>query len=163
MVTYYNAITDVLNAWADAGVFAYVLPFLMIFAIVYGLINKSKLLGENKGVQATIALAVGLLSLQFDYVANFFAILFPYFGMGIAVLLVALILMGFVAKDDKTNWVWFSVGLIIFLVVVLTALSDFSWFGGRGSFFWYDAWPAILAGLLLLGFMAFIIWGGEKK
>ena len=66
-----DTITEVLNQWADAGVFAYLLPFLFIFAVVFGILNKTKVLGENKGVQATIALALGLLSLQFDYVSNF--------------------------------------------------------------------------------------------
>ena len=32
------SIGDVLNRWADLGVFAYVLPFLMIFALVYGIL-----------------------------------------------------------------------------------------------------------------------------
>ena len=102
----YGSITDVLNVWADAGVFAYVLPFLMIFAVVFGILNKTKVLGESKGVQATIALALGLLSLQFDYVSNFFSIFMPYTGIGIAVLLVAVILTGLVIdEDDKNHWV----------------------------------------------------------
>tara|TARA_B100001971_G_C18174653_1_gene529217 strand:- start:360 stop:860 length:501 start_codon:yes stop_codon:yes gene_type:complete len=155
----YGSITDVLNTWADAGVFAYVLPFLMIFAVVYGLLHSSKILGDNKGVHATIALAIGLLSLQFDYVSNFFAIIFPYFGMGLAVLLVALILMGFVGSEKSTKWVWFTIGLIIFLVVVLNALSDFSWFGG--GYIWQDYWPAVLAAIIIVGLMALIMFGDK--
>ena len=83
-------ITDILNIWADYGVFAYALPFLLIFAIVFGILSKTDILGKNKGVQATIALAVGLLSLQFDYVTNFYATIFPYAGIGISILLVAI-------------------------------------------------------------------------
>jgi len=71
-------ITTILNQWADFGIFAYALPFLMIFAMVFGILNKTSLLGDNKGVQATIALAMGLLALQFDYVTNFYATIFPY-------------------------------------------------------------------------------------
>ena len=115
-----NTITDVLNTWADYGVFAYVLPFLMIFALVYGLLSKSKLLGENKGVHATLALVIGLLALQFDYVSNFFATIFPYAGIGIAVLLVALILMGVLTDDEKSaKWIFFGIGAVIFIVVLL--------------------------------------------
>ena len=73
------SIADVLNRWADRGVFAYVLPFLMIFALVYGILVKTQILGENKGVHVTIALAIGLISLQFDYVSNFFSTIFPFF------------------------------------------------------------------------------------
>ena len=88
-------VTSMLNYWADIGVFAYILPFLLIFAVVYGILSKINILGEqgkNKGVNAVISVAVGLLALQFDYVPHFFSMIFPYAGMGISVLLVALIL-----------------------------------------------------------------------
>lgn len=158
---YRTSLTDILNTWADFGVFAYALPFLMIFAIVYGILNKTNLLGENKGVQATIALAIGLLALQFDYVSGFYASIFPYAGMGIAVLLVALILMGLAAGEKGMEWtnkVWFGIGAVIFIVVLFTSLSDFQWLGGLG-YGWIESWPALLAGAILLGLMAFVIWG----
>ena len=161
--TYGTTITDVLNAWADLGVFAYMLPFLMIFAIVYGILTKTEILGRNKGVHATIALAVGLLALQFDYVSNFFALIFPYAGMGIAVLLVALILMGLIS-DRQTTWakyIWFGIGIVIFIVVLLTALSDLAWLGGLG-YGWVGAWPALLFLIIVLAVISLIIfpkWG----
>ena len=125
-MAYATTITDVLNTWADYGVFAYVLPFLMIFALVYGLLSKSKLLGENRGVHATLALVIGLLALQFDYVSNFFATIFPYAGIGISVLLVALILMGVLTDDeDAAKWIFFGIGALIFIVVLLYTIYDF--------------------------------------
>lgn len=152
-------ITDILNIWAGYGVFAYALPFLLIFAIVFGILSKTKLLGDNKGVQATIALAVGLLSLQFDYVTNFYATIFPYAGIGISILLVALILMGISADQlPFTKYVWFGIGAIIFLVILYTSLSD-TWFLGGMGYTLFDALPAIIAGLILLGVMALVIWG----
>ena len=116
----YN-ITDILNIWASYGVFAYALPFLLIFAIVFGILSKTKLLGDNKGVQATIALAMGLLALQFDYVTNFYATIFPYAGIGIAILLVAMILMGAAAEDlNWSKYVWFGIGVVIFTIILFT-------------------------------------------
>jgi len=158
-------ITDILNDWADLGVFAYVLPFLMIFAVVFGILNKTSLLGRNKGVQATIALVVGLMSLQYDLVSNFFSTIFPYTGIGIAILLIALILIGLMAEDDEGSWVkhiWPGLGIIIFLVVLFTALTDFAWFGGR-AYIWNDAWPMIIIGLIALGAVALIVFTAEKR
>jgi len=126
-----TTITDVLNSWAEVGVFAYLLPFLMIFAIVFGILSKSRLLGDNKAVHAVLALTVGLLALQFDYVSNFFATIFPYAGIGIAVLLVALILGGLLTESEEASkWIFFGLGGIIFLVILLYTFSDFRWFGG---------------------------------
>ena len=158
MVTY--TITDILNTWQAAGVFAYVIPFLIIFSVTYGILNKTKLLGENRGVQATISLGVGLMSLLNDYVSNFFSSLFPYAGMAIAVLLVALILMGLVSTEDFSWRIWFIVGIVGFIAVLLASLNDMKWWMG-GQF--GDSWPAILAGIVVLAMMYFIIWGGEKK
>jgi len=158
MVSY--TITDILNIWQQAGIFAYLIPFLIIFAVVYGILLKTKLLGENRGVLATIALGIGLMSLLNDYVSNFFSSLFPYAGMGIAVLLVALILMGLVSSEDFSWRIWFIVGIVCFIAVVLASLNDMRWWmGGQLG----DSWPAILAGLVLLTLMYFIIWGGDKK
>ena len=71
--------------------------FLLIFAVVYGILSTMNIFSKgdkNKGVNAVIAIAVGLLALQWDYVPEFFSVIFPYAGIGISILLVALILMG---------------------------------------------------------------------
>ncbi len=160
-MAYTNTITDVLNTWADYGVFAYVLPFLMIFALVYGLLSKSKLLGENRGVHATLALVVGLLALQFDYVSNFFATIFPYAGIGISVLLVALILMGVLTEsEDAAKWIFFGIGAVIFLVVLLYSLYDFQWLGG---YYGVDWAPWIILILVVATAVVAVVLGGKKR
>jgi len=153
-----TTITDILNTWADVGIFAYVLPFLMIFAVVFGILNKINILGDNRGVQATVALAVGLLSLQFDYVSTFFATLFPYAGIGLSVLLVGLILTGLIVEDNKStySWILFGTGAVIFFAVLFTSMSEFAWWGGGHA--WAESWPMVFAAivaLLLVGFIVF--------
>jgi len=127
-------LTDILNYLADFGIFAYLLPFLLIFAVVFGILEKAHILGNNKGVHATIAIAVGLLSLQFDYVSEFFASIFPYAGIGIAVVLVALILTGLLAAEDPSwlKYVWFGIGAIAFIAIIWASLGELSFFWGRG-------------------------------
>ena len=83
--------------------------------------------------------------------------------MGIAVLLVAIILMGVMFGEQEMDWmkyVFFGIGALIFLIVILTSLSDISWWG-TGGYAWGDSWPAIIALLILLGVMAAIIFGGR--
>ena len=159
-IGYGYGIGGILETWAQYGVFAYVLPFLMIFAVVFGILNKSNILGDNKGVQATISLTVGLLALQFSYVSNFFATIFPYTGMGIAVLLVALIFMGLINEKSWAQYVWFGIGIIIFIVVLMASLESFTWWGG--GYGGVD-WPAIVVSILVLGLLALIIWGGGRR
>ncbi len=156
-----TTITDILNIWQAAGIFAYLIPFLIVFAVVYGILNKTRLLGNNRGVQATISLGVGLMSLVNDFVPMFFSRLFPYAGMAIAVLLVALILMGLISERDFAWRIWFIIGIVGFVAVVLASFNDVNIFLGGGI---GESWPAVLAGIIILTLMYFIIWGsGEGK
>jgi hypothetical protein len=158
---YGYSIGDVLNTWADMGIFAYALPFLMIFALVFGLLEKTKILGENKGVWAVISLAFGLLALQFDYVSGFYASLFPYAGMGLALFLVALIFLGLTSGGKKlTGGVWALIGGVIFLVVFLSSMSDLFWLGGTASGL-VGAMPALLAIGIIVGLMFWVIGKNE--
>ena len=158
LVSWGTDIGSILQAWADMDVFAYALPFLLIFALVFGILWKSKILGDNKGVIVVIALAVGLMSLQFDFVPSFFETIFPYAGVGIAILLVVVILMGLFINKAHEKWymmVFYIIGGIIALIVILSALSSSNRWGG--SWWWYDYWPAIVAVLVIGGLVAAVI------
>ena len=156
----YTTITDVLNLWSQVGIFAYLLPFLMLFAIVFGILSKINIFGPNKGVNATIALAVGLLSLQSDYVSNFFSNIFPYTGVGIAVLLIALILLGLGTEGEGNSW-WLIIGNIDFLAIIVTSFSDIYWWGGKGYEIMQN-WPLFLA-LLISGFVFWLVIKSPEK
>jgi len=108
-------------------------------------------------------LAFGLLALQFDYVSGFYASIFPYAGMGLAVLLIAMILLGLMGDSDKKgNKIWLGIGVVIFLFVLFASLGDTYWLGGVG-YNLAGAGPALLAILLVLGILGFIIFGGGNR
>ena len=54
-----GAVGNLLYQLETMGVFEYVLPFLMIFALVYAILNKAKFLGNNNAVNVVLSLAVG--------------------------------------------------------------------------------------------------------
>ena len=76
-----GALGDLFGQWEAAGIFAYALPFLLIFALVFGLLSKMNIFksgtNDGKGVNVMIALAVAFMALQFDIVSVFFSELFP--------------------------------------------------------------------------------------
>ncbi len=160
MVAYSNTITNVLNAWADMGVFAYLLPFLLIFALIFGILSRTKMLGENKGVNAILAGAIGLMALQFDWVSNFFATVFPYAGIGISILLLAFIFMGMISEEKASQWILFGIGAIIFLFVIGYAFYDFAWLGAYSGQEWI---PIIILLLLIGGAVVAVVLGSGKK
>ncbi|MBT4376793.1 hypothetical protein HOD29_05450 [archaeon] len=153
-----GAIGNILFQWEQAGVFSYLLPFLIIFALVFGVLSKLKLFGENKGINAIISLAVGLMSLQFNFVSVFFSEIFPRMGMALSVILVLLVLAGlFLNPKSKglMNGIMVVV-LLIVVVVVLTSFNSISFFTGFGSGGWFRYnWQIVIG---ILAFVGAIIW-----
>lgn len=149
-----STIDEILQAWADLGVFRYVLPFLLVFAVVFGVLTKSEVLGEHRGVNLVVALAVGLLALQFDYIPDFFATIFPYTGVAIAILLVGLILTGlFHSNTSAWKWTFFGIGMFIAVVVVISSLSSYDW---AGSWWWEEHWQGIIT-LAIIGLLITLV------
>lgn len=155
----------ILQQWAEMDIFYYALPFLLIFALVFAILQKIKIMGEswehNRGVSAIIAAAVGLMALQYDYVPVFFSIIFPKLGMGLAVLLVALIFMGLFVDFNKHGGaalIFFAIGGVIGGVILLSSFSDYTWWTGG---FWQENMSAIVAGIIIIVFVGVVVGTGK--
>jgi hypothetical protein len=159
-----GALVDVLNKWNEMGVFSYVLPFLLVFAVVYGILSKIKIFEGNNAVNGIIALAAGLLSLQLDFVSTFFQQIFPKFGMALAVLLVVVICLGFFLKNDAwDDYKW--MGTFVGVAVILWAVSTWNWSGDSSSVgFWLEEnfW-AIVIGIVLVVLVYFMTKKPEEE
>lgn len=152
----YNTITDILNQWDQIGVFTYVIPFLLIFAVVFAMLQKTRVLGDNRTVQGIVGVSIGLLALQFDFVSTFFAEIFPRFGVGLAIFLIFIILIGFFHKADNegnlTGVKW--IGYLCGIGVVVWAVSSWNFWRDNWSLGWWFSeyfWPLIiLAGVIII-------------
>src|SRR3990167_1301871 len=123
---------NLLAQWEQLGIFSYVLPFLLIFALIFGLLQRMKVFGENsKAINAVIALSVGLMSLQFGFVPMFFSDIFPKLGVGLSVILTGIILTG-LFTDSKLAWVGMVLGGVVFFIVIGSSFE----FGYTPLWFW---------------------------
>ena len=113
---YGGDIGSILAYWDSIGFFSYVLPFLLIFALVFGILTRSQIFKDNKGINAILSLTVGLLSLQFQFVPYFFGEIFSRLGVGLAVILSALILVGLFLPSDKNKYVGWGAFIFAFVV-----------------------------------------------
>lgn len=160
-----TSIADILNQWAQMGVFSYVLPFLLIFAVVFGIIEKSNILGNNKAVNAIISFAIGLLALQFDFVSTFFAEIFPKFGVGIGVFFVLILLVGLFYNEKKDKTTMYVIGLVIAFAVVIWALSSWQFWADQFGIGWWirDNFWAIVIGIIVVVAVAVVIGRGGSS
>ncbi|MBU3906989.1 MAG: hypothetical protein KKA64_01930 [Nanoarchaeota archaeon] len=158
---YGGVIGDMLNKWAEMGFFSYLLPFLLIFAMVYGVLSSMQIFKENRAIDGVIALSIGLLALQFEFVPVFFSEVFPRLGVGLAVLLVLIILGGFFIDPKKAGimYTMLGIGVVIAIIVLVKTSGAVGWSSGQ---WWGDNWEMVAGGLFILILIA-IITGGSNK
>ena len=164
-------IGNVLAQWQAAGVFSYVLPFLLIFALTFGLLcrinlfstkNKEGIEGPNKSINAIIALSVSLMALQFDFVSLFFSEIFPRFGVALSIILVIIILGGlFIPTDSKWfTWVLILVVMVIIGIVVFQSLESF---GYNAGYWWRNNLGSLLGWAVLIGLIIAVVAGSTTS
>ncbi len=130
-----GSIGNLLAQWEAVGVFDFVLPFLLIFAIIFVVLSNVAVFKDNKGVNAIISLAVALMSLQFNIVGMFFAEIFPRLGVALSIILVVVVL-GSLFIDPKKHpaftWIFAIMAFVIMGVVIFSSLEVFN-FGGASN------------------------------
>lgn len=158
---YGGEIGDFLNVLAENGFFAYVLPFLLIFSLIHAILIKIKVFGDTKAAPAMIALAVALMALQFHIVPEFFSIIFPKLGVGLAILLVIIILGGMFFSDRAwMDYVLLGIATVIVIVVLVQTSGDLGWSAG---YWWYDNWPLVAGVVVFLLLIAIIVGSSQPK
>jgi hypothetical protein len=113
------------------------LPFLLMFALVFGLLSKINIFGggkedtnKGKGINAIISIAVALMALQFDVVSVFFAEIFPRMGVALSIILIVLVLGGlFIPTNKENNWFMVVLSIIIFIIIGTVIFNSFSALG----------------------------------
>jgi len=156
-----GAIGNILNMWEQVGIFSYAIPFLLIFALVFGILSRMNIFKKadnkpNTAISGIIALAVALMALQFPSVPMFFAELFPALGIGLAIILVVLIVSGLFIDPDNKGWM---IGLMVVSVVVVIGvlLSASRGMGFVFGTWWSYNWPTIVGILIFIGLIVAII------
>jgi len=145
-----------------------ILPFLLVFVLIFAILQKSKVLGEGKAqIDALISLAIALILIGVPVARDVIVGIIPWLAVGVAVILVFMILYGFAAGDLKTGETWMKIvfgilaGLfVIGTVIYVTGLWDsVSGIFSGGS----DLWANIVIIIIVVGAVAFAIASGKSS
>ena len=149
-----------------------VLPFLLIFVLVFAILQKSKILGDGKAqIDALISLVIGLILVVFPQPRAIVVGIMPWLAVGLAVLLVFFLLYGFVAGDLSKSMPLglkiafgilagiFVIGVVAYVSGLWTIFSD--WFNATGSA--GDIITTIIFIVIIAGAFIIAIFSGKKK
>ena len=147
------------------------LPFLLVFVVVFAILQKSKILGDGKAQNdAIVGLVIGLILIGVPGPRDILVGIMPWMAVGVAVILVFMILYGFVAgdlSDDKNmppalKYTFLGIAAVFTVGVVLfvSGLWESVWasFGGQS-----DIWMNVVMVALVVAVVGVAIWGGKKK
>jgi len=144
------------------------LPFLLVFVLIFAILQKTELLGKGKAqIDALIALSIALMLIVFPKPRDIIVYMMPWVAVAAAVILVFFILYGFVAGPNPTSGKWqkivFGVLAGIFVLVLLIFITGF-WDilfdlleGGYG-----DIWSNIILIIVIVGAVAVAVASGKK-
>ncbi|MBS3076962.1 hypothetical protein J4233_01690 [Candidatus Pacearchaeota archaeon] len=106
-----------------------ILPFLLIFTIVFAILQKSKVLGDGKRqLDAITALAIALIVISFAQAVGIILQMIPFLAVSLVVLLVLFILLGMFWKDSiPKGYEYFLASVITVAVAVAIMYFTGAW------------------------------------
>ena len=151
------SLAEVFYQWETIGLFDIILPFLLVFAVIYGILTYSKIFGGQKGLSVVVAMVIGLLAIRFPFFADFLAEISPRLAVGITILLALIILIGLFTPanyQDILGWILLAIGAIIFIIIMaqtagILGVFGFSGFGGS-ELIGYVVLVALLIGIIVV-------------
>lgn len=103
-----------------------VLPFLLVFTVVFAVLQKSEIFGKDKKqIDAIVALVIGLIVISFSYSTDIIVQLMPFLAVALVILLVFFILWGFAHEEGKfeiADWVKWVIGGVALVAVIIAVL-----------------------------------------
>jgi len=174
----------VLAFFSDVGVYDVVLPFLLVFTLVYALLEKTKVLGvervgdkefTKKNVNSMVAFVVGFFVIASTELVAVISEITANIVLLLLLITFFMLLVGSMHKDTKDG---FSLEkgfykhtfmIIMFVGIILIFLNALGWLQRIWDYIAFN-WDSQFVGIIVLlgaiiGLMAFVMStpGGEKK
>ena len=106
--------------------FSVIFPMLLVFVIIFALLEKSKMLGDNKGLHSLIAFSIAMMMLFVPGVTQVISIMAPWFVLIFLLVIFFVMIMlaigmkwevfaGYMSGWETPHWFLLIIALIIFI------------------------------------------------
>ncbi len=150
-----------------SGIESFLFPFLLIFAIVYGVLEKSKMFEGKRDVESIIAFVLGIVFATTSYTLNLTYIILPIVGIIAIVIFMLLVLASMVYGDTAGSdfprsgkKIIIILAAVISIILVLWVLigSNFLFAGITqqavlNGLYNYGPYAAVLIFLVIIGYL----------
>jgi len=151
----------------------FVYPFLLVFFIVFAVLEKTKVLGDDKKqLNALVAFIIGLIFVGAVFPKIVVGNLILFLTVALVVMFVVLLLWGFIAGDIKEGFkIPSGLKIALMIIVGIAVIIAVFWALGVGSNFfdflfrssWSDSlWTNLLFVIVIAAALA-VVLGSAKK
>jgi len=171
MVQTFNFFNDALQQLEAVGAYDVVFPFLLIFTITFGILQKIQLFGDESkgsGINMTLSIVMGLLAIRTGFLVSVINVFVPRTATMLIIIFALLLLIGL--STGKTHANMKGVTIVVAFAV---AIIGFVWalMAGTGPGWQLPRWMTLdqnnIGLLLVFGMIIFtiiaVIWGSRPK
>lgn len=154
---------DVIRDLQSIGVYEYLLPFLLIFAIIFAVLEKTQILGEHKSnINVVVSLIFGLLIVAQQGIIETINNFLPNVSLIIVVILALLLVVGLMVgkKFEGIKGPILGLGIIVVIIAFVIAL----WPNEINFMSSYDKETLLYTALIIAAVIA-VVWlivGGKR-
>ncbi|MGC9132808.1 MAG: hypothetical protein ACP5GJ_00130 [Nanopusillaceae archaeon] len=171
-MAFYNIFINLLT---QMGFFNVIIPFLLVYSIIYGLLAKYKIIGDpyksdaegkaTRSLISMIAAAIGFFVVAAANVVLEMLTLIPYFVLFILTIFLLLLAIapfitsgGEIKIEGKTRNILLAASIIAFFLITMFSLGLFNYLAGVSSYFSSGYTIQIVETLLVLGILFGIVY-----
>jgi hypothetical protein len=149
----------------------FLFPFVLLFFLIFAILEKTKVLGENKQIDAFVSLVISLIFVGAVFPKIFVGNLMLFLSLALVVVFVFLIIFSFatgantISPGKNTKWIVGIVLLVIIIIAIIWAagLQDqtVNFIKDLGQF--DNFWSNVLFILVIAGVVAIVLATGKKS
>ena len=174
-----SALGNAVEFLKEFGFFDVILPFLLVFTVVFGILEKTRIFGTEKlkgedypkkNLNSMVAFVIAFFVVATKEVVTSLQVSLPQVALVLIILLSFLMLAGSFMGDktfsfENSKWAVFLT-LVSFLAVLLIFLNSFGWFHPIVAFFSANPSTVLIPTLLVgvvIGTIIYVVGSGPAK
>jgi hypothetical protein len=139
-----------------------ILPFLLVFVLIFAILQKTKILGEGKSqIDALVSLAIALILIGFPVPRDIIVNIIPWLGVALVVLLIFFLIYGFSGADfSKGDALPKGMKNVLLAVAIIFVVALVIWASGYWPTLkgWFSGDSSILGNVMMVVVVGVALW-----